>query len=242
MGEIVTNPPSVPNTVSDSWQPLVDRDTMSYYGMNEVTLTSWDDSTTRPEIAQGSAIDIDGSVARFTADEAISGSPTSSTYNYVKLVVSGSVVTAEFTETVPSWDATKAGWYNGSGERYTGHVMYVVGTSYTNKYSLPDRYSTDSIESGGGYLVHKVMNRTRGTGGIDTWAHEIEDGENRIVSVSAFAFKTPNNFWYDMSGMRGDTAHRDIQIQWTAANIVIVDIDLDTINLDVRILIHYKAI
>jgi hypothetical protein len=137
MGEIVTNPPSTPNTVSDSWQPLLDVNTMSYYGLNRVTLTNWDSSTTIPEVAQGSAIDIDGSVARFTTDEAIGGSPADGVV-YLKFVVSGAVVTPELTATAPTWYADKAGWYNVSGERYSGHRLEKTGTSYKYKSKILD--------------------------------------------------------------------------------------------------------
>lgn len=147
MGEIVTNPPSTPNTVSDSWQTLLDVNTMSYYGLNRVTLTNWDSSSTIPKVAQGSAIDIDGSVARFTADEAIGGSPADGVV-YLKFAVSGAVVTPELTATAPTWYADKAGWYNVAGERYSGHKMHKSGTTYTYKRMLLDSVDGEYIGVG----------------------------------------------------------------------------------------------
>ena len=137
MGEIVTNPDAQPINVSTAWTPLLDVNTMSYFGMNVVTLTEWNTGTVRPQIAQGSAIDIDGSVARFITPEAIGGTPIDGTV-YVKFIVAAAVVTAELTAEAPTWTNTLGGWYNGSGERYSGHLMTQNGAAYTDKRKWRD--------------------------------------------------------------------------------------------------------
>lgn len=163
MGEIVTNPPSTPNTVSDSWQPLLDVNTMSYYGLNRVTLTNWDDTWTIPEVAQGSAIDIDGSIARWVADEAISGTPVVGDNYYLKFTVSGAVVTPVWTTTAPTWYADKAGWYNVSGERYSGHFVSILGIAVF-KYclDLSDPTGETWRSSAGGFRTEMIKTDSSG--------------------------------------------------------------------------------
>jgi len=108
MGNIIPNPPSIPGPETD-WEDLVDRDTASYYGLNEIVLTQWTEgNTTIPAIAEGSQIDIEGSIGRFTTEEAISGSTADGTL-YVKFVVVTGVVTPEFTTEEPTWHSTKGG-------------------------------------------------------------------------------------------------------------------------------------
>lgn len=168
MGSFLTNPPTIPNTDIDSWQPLVERDAVSYYGLGKVSLTQWDTGTAIPLIAQGSVIDIDGSLATFIANEAIGGSPADGTV-YVKFVVSGSTVTAELTAEAPAWYADKGGWYNASGERYSGHVMNKAGAVYTDKALCQDIGSpgitppiipSAGIQTDNAYIRTKVLKGT----------------------------------------------------------------------------------
>lgn len=204
MGSIVTNPPSVPNTEVDSWAPLVVRDAMSYYGLNKVTLTNWDGTTTVPQIAQGSLIDIDGSLAQFISDEAIGGAPSDGTV-YIYFAVVGDAVTPTLTNTAPEWYADKGGWYNALGERYSGHVMTKAGTSYSNKRRLTDcsqgtlslnpntndingLLTTDGITSSGGvntnntYIKHKKFSGSLNSSGDATISHGIT--YSKILSIS----------------------------------------------------------
>ena len=241
MGELLTPVPTTPNDVTDSWQPLVESNVMSSYGMNVVTLTEWSASTIIPSIAQGSAIDIDGSTARFVTTEAIGGAPANGTV-YVKFIVSGSTVTAELTATAPTWDNTKGGWYNGSGERYSGHMMVKNGTAYTLKALLPQNNSTQTVESGGGGLLTKLLAVTRDATTSQFFSHGIPNGNDRIMGISSFAYISLNNAWNDISALTQDTSHRQIYITFNDTVINIVDLDSDTINKPIRFLITYTAI
>lgn len=144
MGELLPAVPTTPNNVTDSWQPLVDSNVMSSYGMNVVTLTEWSTSTVIPAIAQGSAIDIDGSTARFVTGEPITDAPGNGTV-YVMFTVSGTSVSASLTLTAPTWDNTKGGWYGATGNRYSGHLMTKNGTSYTNKGRYRDESDGEQL-------------------------------------------------------------------------------------------------
>jgi len=131
MGSLLTNPSSVPVSVTADWQPLLARDSAGNFGLNMITLTNWDTSTTAPQVAAGSKIDIMGSIASFPADEAIGGSPADGTV-WLEFVVNGTAVTAQWTNTAPTWDAGKGQWAAG-GNVYSGHNCVKSGASYTVK-------------------------------------------------------------------------------------------------------------
>lgn len=178
MGAILTNPKDTPTSVVDDWQTLVARDAVSYYGKNKVSLTNWDSLTLAPEVAQGSVIDIDGSIATFIADESIGGSPSDGAI-WLKFVVSGSTVTAEWTGTAPTWYADKSGWYNASGERYSGHSCTLASSAYSLKNVLTDPQSPGKYATGFKYIVgasfteaevvQSVFYGTTGSSGSKQW-------------------------------------------------------------------------
>lgn len=92
------------------------------------------DTTTEPEIAAGSIIDLNGSLIYFDADESIGGTASDGVV-YVKLIYSSGTVTAEYTSTAPAFDTSKNGWYGtgaNSGHRYIAK-MIKADTAYTGK-------------------------------------------------------------------------------------------------------------
>lgn len=108
---------------------VIDSQRQGYY---KVSLTNYDNDS-KPEIAAGSKIEINGSLFKFDSDESIGGSPSDGLV-LIKLIPSGSSVTAEFTNDLPLWDDEKGGWYEPStNNRYLHFSMYLDSGDYLEK-------------------------------------------------------------------------------------------------------------
>ena len=103
-------------------------------GYQAISLTEYD-SDLEPEIAAGSKIEISGALFEFAAPESITGwaGIALSTDAWIKLVVTGATVAAEFTDVAPTWDTAKQGWYDGL-DRYIGGLYKDGSGDYTLKY------------------------------------------------------------------------------------------------------------
>lgn len=98
-----------------------------------------------PEIEANSVVDVDGVLYAFDADEAITGSPADGDV-YVKVIASGSSITAEWTDVaLPDYDFQKKGYYNGAGERYIAKYS-LAATVYTFVYMIDYTIGTFEIE------------------------------------------------------------------------------------------------
>jgi len=108
-------------------------------GYQGISLTNFDNDN-EPQIAAGSVVEIGGALFHFTAPESITGWGAIGNDNdvYIKLVVSGFSVTAEFTTAAPTWDTAKQGWYVGL-QRYIGGLYKDAGGDYTAKYLFDPR-------------------------------------------------------------------------------------------------------
>ena len=119
------------------WQDFgtqVEKQRLGFIGLS---LTEYDTDTV-PQIAAGSCVEISGSIFQFASNESITGSLTSSAFNYIMLTVSGSgdsqTVAASWTDTAPSWNTSKQGYYDATNaKRYIGGCYY-DGTNYKFKW------------------------------------------------------------------------------------------------------------
>jgi len=96
----------------------------------------------KPVIQLYSSIEIDNELYYFYASETISGTPSSGIC-YVKTYVSGSNAIAEMTNTAPSFDSSKNGWYGTSGSASHRYILklYYDGTNYKLKQIMnKERY------------------------------------------------------------------------------------------------------
>jgi len=100
------------------------------------------DSTTIPQIAAGSIIDLNGTLIYFDADETIGGTPVDGVA-YIKLIYSSGTVTAEWTATDPEFSTSLNGWYGTGGS--TGHRYVAKMTKATASYSNKKLYSQFDI-------------------------------------------------------------------------------------------------
>jgi hypothetical protein len=137
--EIQDAPNTVPGAVAD-WENELNLRELSMKGYDGISLTNWAAANTdKPQIAAGSVIEIDGAIAKFTVDTALTdeGGLTDG-WCYIKFVVSGSDVVPTLTNTFGTWDTAKQGFYT-SGARFSLHKMYRSGAVtkiFTEKHIL----------------------------------------------------------------------------------------------------------
>jgi hypothetical protein len=134
MGQLIQNPSSVPVSVAADWETLLNVNSAGNVGFNAISLTNWDAGTLAPAIAAGSMIEINGSIAYFQNQEAISGGQAGAVC-YLWFTVTGTNVSASWDATVPAWNPAKNGWYSGIS-RSSGHYCYQTGGAYSFKETL----------------------------------------------------------------------------------------------------------
>lgn len=127
-GELLTWPSSSPTAVSDyQYQNAILAAVIA--GFMRLSLTEWATSTI-PQIAAGSIVEVGGSMYSFASAVSIAGTPADGTM-YIRMEPSGSDANPTWSAVAPSWDMAKNGWYSGS-YRYVAK-MTRSGSSYTNK-------------------------------------------------------------------------------------------------------------
>ncbi len=116
----------------------LDRQRITFHALS---LTNYD-NTSLPAIAAGSHEEVAGTLFKFTVEEAITGwgAIANDTAAYIKLVPAGTdpdTVTAEFTDTAPTWSDAKQGWYGtaaAANHRYIGGLHRVDAATYSQKW------------------------------------------------------------------------------------------------------------
>jgi len=141
----ITNPPTE-FLNSSEWGDFVARSDKNMVGLGLsipiFSLTNWDSSTTKPEIAEGSIIEVGGSLYQADADTALTdeGGLIDGTV-HIKLVPAGggaSVVPTLTNNVIPTWDAVKAGWYDGT-DKFLPFEMDKASAVYTLKGEYTDK-------------------------------------------------------------------------------------------------------
>ncbi len=141
---LITNPPTT-LTVSSQWGDFVNRSgkNMLGYGLSipVFSLTNWDATTTKPEIASGSIIEVGGSFYQADSDTALTDeSGISDGTVHIKLVPAGggaSVVPTLTNDAIPTWSAVKAGWYD-NDDKFLPYEMEKASAVYTGKGEFVD--------------------------------------------------------------------------------------------------------
>ena len=101
----------------------------TFKGLHHVSLTNYD-NTSESQIAAGSVVENNGALYQFTSNESITGTPSDGTV-YIRLVPSGDTITAEYTNTAPTWSDSKQGWYGTGGDankRYLNFILTKTGS------------------------------------------------------------------------------------------------------------------
>jgi len=99
----------MPANGASDWSDFVTQVERQRKGFMQISI---DTSSGTEKVTAGSVVEINGSLYQFTSDEEITGSG-----KHIHFTVSGSSVTVSRTDTDPSWDDAKQGFYDGN-ERY----------------------------------------------------------------------------------------------------------------------------
>ncbi|MCP4395348.1 MAG: hypothetical protein GY804_13940 [Alphaproteobacteria bacterium] len=148
---LITNPPTE-LTVSSQWGDFVNRSgkNMLGYGLSipVFSLTNWDASTTKPEIAAGSIIEVGGSFYQADSDTALTDeSGISDGTVHIKLVPAGggaSVVPTLTNDAIPTWSAVKAGWYD-NDDMFLPYEMTKASAAYSSKGEYQGQNKTNNV-------------------------------------------------------------------------------------------------
>jgi hypothetical protein len=110
----------------------------NFVGKHNVSLTNYD-TTGVPAIAAGSIVECNGALFEFTADEAVTGTPSNGTV-YIQIVPSTTTCTAAFTNTAPTWSDAKQGFYGTGGAANYRYLEFEMtrssATVYSNKHTF----------------------------------------------------------------------------------------------------------
>ncbi len=129
----------------------VDLQRVTFQGLS---LTNYD-NTSLPAIAAGSLVEAGGTLFKFAIEEAITGwgAISNDTPAYIKLVPAGTdpdTVTAEFTDTAPTWSDAKQGWYGtaaAANHRYVATLTKIDAATYAAKDVYNGRYGERPMRS-----------------------------------------------------------------------------------------------
>jgi hypothetical protein len=163
-GEIIGTPNSPPTEDAD-WQKAINNYLIGGKGQNNITLTNWSSgNTSEPAIAAGSTIEVNGSFVIFEEEESIDFSSVSDGIVYILIDVTSVAgeASAVGTNTVPTWDAEKSGFYI-DGNRFSGFRVTLSSGSYNNK----SRVLTNTLEGIDNWLL--------ADGGLDTNTLTVDD-------------------------------------------------------------------
>jgi len=139
---LITNPPSALGSDTD-WATLLTRSNANMLGhglrLPIFTLTNWDGSTTQPQIAEDSIIEVGGSFYQADADTPLVDDVglVDGTV-HIKLVPGAgspdplTVVPTLTNDALPVWDVNKAGWYDGA-DKFLPFEMTKASAVFTEK-------------------------------------------------------------------------------------------------------------
>jgi hypothetical protein len=117
-------------------------------GFIKLSVTNYD-TTSEPQIENGSIVEVAGSLFQYTGDESATGwaGISNSTACYMRVSESGGSLSAEYTDTAPTWDGTKQGWYDATGSyRYILRLYKDSSGNYVNKDVYAGRYGERGVQ------------------------------------------------------------------------------------------------
>ncbi len=127
-----------PTAGATDWTSFEDQVARARNGIMQLSLNPITTGTTAPRIAEGSIVGVSGSLYYFPSTETVIGTVTTTNTNYIMLTTSSSQITASFTSEVPTWTASKNGWYDATGgKRMVGRVSKDDSSNYSDIGLLP---------------------------------------------------------------------------------------------------------
>lgn len=175
-------------------------------GYSGISLTEFA-TTTEPEIAAGSKVEVGGSLFTFALDEEITGfgGISNSSDIWVKIVPAGAAVTVEFTETPPAWSDSKQGWYS-SNDRHVAWMRKDTGGNAIYKNILPQEQRKELI-------IEETIDI--GTWDMDTdaskpVAHQLEQAQN-FRGYEVFVRRDSGDYYVDKLTTGQDSTDGEMQ-------------------------------
>ncbi len=207
-----------PSVGATTWTDDIDIRKDWIIGHINIGLTNFDNDSL-PAIAQGSKVEIGGAYFVAASDQAVGGSASASTVNYIYIETNGDVV---WSTTAPTWDDTKSGWYNGTN-RAVARVYRDGSSNYIDKYVYSENQISSIREVNAGVLlVPKVIEigdwDMDGTGSVNI-AHGLDEEKIRSVEVVIRQdLPSTNKFHLDHHAAAADAEGNYI---WGVTNIVL---------------------
>jgi hypothetical protein len=134
MALVKKNEYSIGDLVLDSMMECLD---LAQIGKDQITISNLG-NTTIPVVLAGSMIENNGAVYYAETDQAPAGTPSNGAC-YIKMVPGVDEAVATWTNTAPTWDGEKQGWYSPTGgeenHRYCKYYIVKATAAYT-KYHL----------------------------------------------------------------------------------------------------------
>lgn len=161
-------------------------------GYNAVSLTNWDGTTTKPQIAAGSVIEINGASWDITTatDIDTSGATSGTIYLYFD----DGTPEFKFLDTAPTWSDTLNGWYT-SGDRFTGHLITWDGSSsYTKKreYARNTQSGDIIITTVGGNIDAPTINSVTPGNWEGTYSSQSVNSAGWVIPAGAYMVANPD--------------------------------------------------
>jgi hypothetical protein len=198
-------------------------------GRHAVSLTEFA-TTNKPKIAQGSRIEVNGSLFLFdeSGDEDISGSPSDGVV-YIKLTPAGETISASFTNDAPTWDDEKQGWYETStNNRYLNFWMIKNGDNYYHKYNFenkPEIYV---------YLIIEIGDWDMNASATVTVAHNLGNAWKSLRHITAFIRNDDDDDYRPLNSNTSTAQHGGVGNS-DATNVILVRLtggNFDSVNYD----------
>jgi hypothetical protein len=220
MAQLYTEPDSGVINLTQ-WGVLIQKTTFEAGGFIALGLTNTN-TTGAPQIANGSRVEVGGSLYKCTADETIGGTPETGV-NYVYCVPGTTTASFTYSAAAPAWNSVKGGWYNGNNRAVA--KFYYTGGQYNGKVVL-DSYNAiravnteQSIPTTGGEqeitgAVNQVLSTTLdvgayryeiragkgGTGGVSKEDLPGGTGADGETKSGTFMLLSPRNIYYALGG------------------------------------------
>ncbi len=183
----------------EAMMDTLDKQRVTYQGLS---LTNYD-NTSLPAIAAGSLVEVAGALFKFTSEEAITAwAGVGVGAAYIKLVPAGTdpdEVTAEFTDTAPTWSDAKQGWYGTGGaanHRYVATLTKIDAATYAAKDVYNGRYGERPMRS----RVRVTKNNAQSIGNASVTIAQYDDEVfDNLEEFASYKFTAKEAGYYFVS-------------------------------------------
>jgi hypothetical protein len=176
----------------------------NFVGKHNVSLTNYD-TTGVPAIAAGSIVECNGALFEFTADEAVTGTPSNGTV-YIQIVPSTTTCTAAFTNTAPTWSDAKQGFYGTGAAANYRYLEFEMtrssATVYSNKHTIThdDNVKLDIISATTANITTAKITTLLYVNGITRIAGVLESHPEGYGRITAPIENVPERWLHNYTG------------------------------------------